>query len=324
MAQSDIIFKKKKGFTVVGNAAIRDDNLSPEAKGVYAMIQSWITYEAENFVCSKAFIFAKSGCGEKKFERIWNELKVAGYLKMYCAPPAVWSAELLDEPRPEIAHTFYLNSNGEINSTNIDRAEKKAEKEGKIDGEMYYPQKRSNTKRSNTKSSNTKGGNHINTDNKNFLINTSSQSFYQDATESGPLKDGLIDNALLEKVKIDIGAKELTEVHAIPAEEVSLAVDVVAELRTTTKTQKLDGRTLSTEYIHSVGNEVNCEHIKHVFERLHEGSGKIKNIRAYVRTAILDAYSSMGARRTVSSNQQSTKKQECGFDLDSFFEAACI
>lgn len=156
MAKTDITFKKKKSFTNVANEAIRDDRLSPEAKGVYAIIQSWITFEADGFVCSRSFIFKKSNCGEKKFDRIWSELKQAGYLKMYCVGKANWTADLLDSPQPDTPHTYYMNSEGKVTHTNIDIAEKKAanlaaaeaaedepaEEEGPSDDEgVRYPQK---------------------------------------------------------------------------------------------------------------------------------------------------------------------------------------
>ena len=323
MAQNEIIFKKKKGFTVVANTAIRDESLSIEARGVYALIQSWITLETDDFVCSKAFIFEKSNTGEKKFDRIWNELKASGYLKMYCTPPAIWTAELLDEPHPEMPHTFYLNSNGEINSTNIERAEKKAEKEKA----EYYPQKWGNTKRSNTKYSNTEGGNLINTINNNSNINTLSNHSINQAPKEKQVvgeKDGLIDNELVDKIKQDINAKALIEKNNISADEVAVVVDIIAELRTATKSYKVCDKKLSAETVRAVGNQINYEHIKYFIECFHKQNRKINNPRAYLRTAILNSPLSTTTKQTISSDfPHPQTKQEHSFDVDDFFRLAC-
>lgn len=200
--KENVRIRKKKGFTQVQNWAVDDLNLSDKALGLYTRIQRWITFEAPGFECSKAFIRTKTPSGEKAFDSAWNELKECGYLKMYCIPPANWEAELLDEPEPG-PHTFYLNSDGEIKSTNVDRAEKKKAAEKKKsslkkrggmqkkeaepasdEGSVYYPQKRGNTKSSNTIKGNTKSSNTNSTDTKSSdtnggkNINTSSNTSF--------------------------------------------------------------------------------------------------------------------------------------------------
>jgi len=47
-------FKKKAGFTITGNVVIRDMQLSFKAKGLYALISSYITMD--NFQLSKTFL----------------------------------------------------------------------------------------------------------------------------------------------------------------------------------------------------------------------------------------------------------------------------
>lgn len=210
--RENVRIRRKKGFTQVQNSAVDDLNLSDKALGLYTRIQRWITFDAPDFECSKAFIRKKTPSGEKAFDSAWNELKERGYLKMYCIPPANWEAELLDEAEPG-PHTFYLNSDGEIKSTNIDRAEKKKAAEKKKSGEQkrgtrkktgaepasdegseYYPQKRGNTKSSNTKKGNTKSSNTNSTDTKssdtnggkniNTLSNTPSNTSFNPMDEN--------------------------------------------------------------------------------------------------------------------------------------------
>ena len=64
---------------------------------------------------------------KKAFDSAWKELKDFGYLKVHFMPDnGKWQAEyeLLDEPDLG-PHTLYHNSNGEISSNNLTRAERK-------------------------------------------------------------------------------------------------------------------------------------------------------------------------------------------------------
>lgn len=130
---ADIIIRKKKGFTAVQNYAVDDMTLSDKALGLYTRIQRWVTYDADDFVCSKEFIASRTPSGGKAFSSAWDELKEKGYLKMHCFAPASgtamrWEAELLDMPEPDKPHTYYYAADGTYSSNNLDRAKKQAEK----------------------------------------------------------------------------------------------------------------------------------------------------------------------------------------------------
>lgn len=130
VSEQKVRIRKKTGFTAIQNCAVDDKELSVKALGLYCRIQRWITYEAENFECTKAFIQSRCSEGSKAFDNAWNELKEKGYLKMYCypAPRTCWEAELLDEPQPDTPHTYYLDSNGNVKSSNEDRERKRQAK----------------------------------------------------------------------------------------------------------------------------------------------------------------------------------------------------
>lgn len=72
---------KKIYFSQVSNEALRDSNLSLKAKGLYALIQSYVTIE--NFVLYKSTLKKDCKEGEKAFEASWKELKDRGYLVQY-------------------------------------------------------------------------------------------------------------------------------------------------------------------------------------------------------------------------------------------------
>ena len=69
---------KRNNFSQVSNTALRDDNLSLKAKGLYSLIQSYITIEG--FILYKNTLRAKCKEGDSSFNSAWKELKQAGYL----------------------------------------------------------------------------------------------------------------------------------------------------------------------------------------------------------------------------------------------------
>lgn len=95
--------KKKVNFSMVSNCIIRDADISLKAKGLYALIQSYITIE--NFTLYKGFLQSKCREGKKAFESAWQELKKSGYLVQYRMQDEetkqfYWEYELLDEIEP--------------------------------------------------------------------------------------------------------------------------------------------------------------------------------------------------------------------------------
>lgn len=73
--------KKRVYYTSISNEALRDEKLSLKAKGLYALIQSYLNIE--NFVLYKKYLKTLSKDGEKSFESAWKELVKSGYLVQY-------------------------------------------------------------------------------------------------------------------------------------------------------------------------------------------------------------------------------------------------
>lgn len=101
MEQNGGVFKKKKvKFAQVSNLALRDENLSLKAKGLYSMIQSYITIE--NFTLYKNTLIKQCKDKEGSFNTAWKELKDNGYLvqekKRTSNGSFYYEYDLLDEP----------------------------------------------------------------------------------------------------------------------------------------------------------------------------------------------------------------------------------
>ncbi len=118
-------FRSKKGFTVVQNEITKDANISLKAKGLYLVIQAYISMPDRKWTKEDFRNLTKEG--KKAFDSAWKELKDFGYLKVHFMPDnGVWRAEyeLLDEPDLG-PHTLYHSCDGTVSSNNLTRAEKK-------------------------------------------------------------------------------------------------------------------------------------------------------------------------------------------------------
>lgn len=87
---------------MVSNEILRNDAVSLKAKGLYALIQSYITIE--DFSLYKGFLLSKCKEGKKAFDAAWKELKDTGYLIQYqMQDPKTkqfyWEYDLIDSLR---------------------------------------------------------------------------------------------------------------------------------------------------------------------------------------------------------------------------------
>lgn len=79
--KSGKIRKKRTYYAQVSNVALRDETMSLKAKGLLALIESYLTLD--NFILYKDFLMSKSLDGETAFRGAWKELKEHGYLIQY-------------------------------------------------------------------------------------------------------------------------------------------------------------------------------------------------------------------------------------------------
>lgn len=162
--------KKKIYFTQVSNIALRDSSLSLKAKGLYALIQSYLTIE--DFTLYKNTLKKHLKEGEKAFESTWKELKDSAYLIQYRLQDTktkqfYYEYELLDEPNIELANQVHNSQNRKKHKEKIhtpkkvgmDKKIKKAIPTIKDSMDNSYSGKvqvYNNTKINNTKINNTK------------------------------------------------------------------------------------------------------------------------------------------------------------------------
>ena len=75
------IKRKEVPFSQISNSALRDEKLSLKAKGLYALIQSYITIP--NFILYKTTLMKQCKESKNTFDTAWKELKDNGYLIQY-------------------------------------------------------------------------------------------------------------------------------------------------------------------------------------------------------------------------------------------------
>lgn len=114
-AQGGQIKKKQNPFSQVSNHPLRNPELSLRAKGLYALIQSYINIP--NFILYKSTLQNMCSEGRDAFESAWKELKCSGYLiqnRITIKGRFSYEYELLDFPNPD-AYT----ANNNISDTEI-------------------------------------------------------------------------------------------------------------------------------------------------------------------------------------------------------------
>lgn len=114
---SDGVFRSKKGFTVVQNSVTKDNSISLRAKGLYVLMQTYITMPDRKYKKSEFMKMVPEG--KCTFEAAWKELKAAGFIKqhVFCMGHAFRTEyELLDEPQKGI-NMYYYDREGTLTKT---------------------------------------------------------------------------------------------------------------------------------------------------------------------------------------------------------------
>ena len=114
-------FRTKSAFVAVPQIIARDEKLSLKAKGLYLLIQSYITIP--NFKLYKSYLIKNCLEGECSFNSAWNELKAEGYLKIYKVANSDkrgfhYEYELFDEARSDIPAFIVIKKDGTIGTLN--------------------------------------------------------------------------------------------------------------------------------------------------------------------------------------------------------------
>lgn len=307
-------FRSKKGFTVVQNEITRDVNISLKAKGLYLVIQAYISMPDKKWTKEDFRNLTKEG--KKAFDSAWKELKDFGYLKVHFMPDnGVWRAEyeLLDEPDLG-PHTLYHSCNGTVSSNNLTRAEKKrqadlsveenkqvslekisdptAEKEenhryppfGTNGKDDRYPLYGSNANGSNGNGSNANGGNN----NKDYNINPDIKTDL-----SNPYPDQDVDT-MEEKYSMEFIEQhyelEPKYVSASQEKSINTVKDVLYDVLNTQKTVlRVMGEDKPASVVKTRLLKLDRMDIDYAIDQYQKQVTKVHNHKAYMLTVLYQA-----------------------------------
>lgn len=307
-------FRSKKGFTVVQNEITKDVNISLKAKGLYLVIQAYISMPDRKWTKEDFRNLTKEG--KKAFDSAWKELKDFGYLKVHFMPDnGVWRAEyeLLDEPDLG-PHTLYHSCNGTVSSNNLTRAEKKrqadlsveenkqvslekisdptAEKEenhryppfGTNGKDDRYPLYGSNANGSNGKGSNANGGNN----NKDYNINPDIKTDL-----SNPYPDQDVDT-MEEKYSMEFIEQhyelEPKYVSASQEKSINTVKDVLYDVLNTQKTVlRVMGEDKPASVVKTRLLKLDRMDIDYAIDQYQKQVTKVHNHKAYMLTVLYQA-----------------------------------
>lgn len=294
-------------FTTVKNDFLRDNELGFTERGLLITMLSL----PDGWDFSAIGLASIVPDGKKKTNHSLQRLEKAGYLhrsRIYENGKVVdWLYEFCDQPVFKNQNLFAQKGEVEENLlTHFVEVEK-------VEVENGQDNKRSNEL--NTKESNT-------------VFNQSIYHGEEPAEAALPKKkeiDRLIDEELIEEVKEQIFYNGLIEDDKISGDEVDLAVDVLAKMLTATKPDEIGGGTYSPEVIRGRAKIVDYNYMQYVFKCIHAQTGKIHNIRKYIKTTIFNAPVTIGsyyANTMRSDAAPKAKSSQSSFDVDDFFEAA--
>ena len=110
-------FRNKVPFFQISQVVAKDKELSLKAKGLYLLIQSYITIP--NFKLYKSYLMSVCVEGQCSFDSAWNELKEKGYLKIYKVAKSdakgfYYEYELLDAADSDTPALIVIRKDGTI------------------------------------------------------------------------------------------------------------------------------------------------------------------------------------------------------------------
>ena len=113
----DGFFRNKVPFVPISQVVAKDKELSLKAKGLYLLIQSYITIP--NFKLYKSYLMSVCVEGQCSFDSAWNELKEKGYLKIYKVAKSdakgfYYEYELLDAADSDTPALIVIRKDGTI------------------------------------------------------------------------------------------------------------------------------------------------------------------------------------------------------------------
>lgn len=275
--------KRKVTFAQVSNIALRDPNLSLKAKGLYSIIQSYITME--DFILYKSYLMKLSTDKETSFKSAWQELKNLGYLVQYKLQDDkgffYYEYELLDEVKVDSKPIELQDINSPKVVTPYPEVENHPMDNPGVENPLVdYPPYGLSTSGKSTSINNT--------DLNNTNLNNTNSSIY-------PENDGLMDELALIYEQIDFNSLKLE--HSTDTEFIDELKLLIYDMYSSNFT-KINGELKPREVILHNLIRLNFNHIQTVLITFKEeiSQREINNPTAYLKSMIYNSVMSSSAQ----------------------------
>lgn len=248
--------KKKTSFAQVSNIALRDETLSLKAKGLLALIESYLSLD--NFVLYKQFLINKSKDGETAFRSAWKELKDKGYLIQH---------KLKDEETKQFYYEYEVCDNPHVEKppVAINHLEPYVENPPMENPLVEYPNSGISTSSISTNREIHLYNNNIN----NNIIN--SNTLYINIIRT---------NIDYDPVFVSSPDKEL----------VDNIIDIMADvLINNYETIKINHGEIKSEYLKAILLKVNMNHIVYTINAINNYKEKINNMRKFILSVLYNS-----------------------------------
>lgn len=280
MATTIFRVEKNKNFTVVSNYHLRDKNLSLKAKGLLTLILSF----SDNWDYTLNSLVAYSRDGVDATRSTLAELELNGYLRRSRSRNSLGQLQVTEYTvyeHPIKADVSHMEKSDVDENIQIGKSKYGEPKYG----ESTYG--KSNTYKYLTHINTNSNNNHLSSNEHNNIVDNPHDEMDK-IDEATQLFRQI--NKYSSIVKGNIGYDELICLNPQDKEFLDLVIDVMLEaICSKKKTLTIGGQPFLQEVVKSQLLKLDENHIEYVQACIADSSTKIKNIRAYLLTALYNS-----------------------------------
>lgn len=275
----DGFFRNKVPFVPISQVVAKDKELSLKAKGLYLLIQSYITIP--NFKLYKSYLMSVCVEGQCSFDSAWNELKEKGYLKIYKiaksdAKGFYYEYELLDAAESNTPALIVIRKDGTI----VDKEQENNDNPIEI---VEQPEETTGESVSS-------------------VIEHTEKKEIQEENSENSNKESYDYQTTVEKVNNQIGYDDAVELHKMLNSQysdnaikmISVLRDIIVEILLCKKdTIYIAGENRNVDMVKAIFKKITSSHIDNVIttcaEVFKDGTNTVTNPKNYLTTSLYNS-----------------------------------
>lgn len=275
----DGFFRNKVPFVPISQVVAKDKELSLKAKGLYLLIQSYITIP--NFKLYKSYLMSVCVEGQCSFDSAWNELKEKGYLKIYKiaksdAKGFYYEYELLDAAESDTPALIVIRKDGTI----VDKEQENNDNPIEI---VEQPEETTGESVSS-------------------VIEHTEKKEIQEENSENSNKESYDYQTTVEKVNNQIGYDDAVKLHKMLNSQysdnaikmISVLRDIIVEILLCKKdTIYIAGENRNVDMVKAIFKKITSSHIDNVIttcaEVFKDGTNTVTNPKNYLTTSLYNS-----------------------------------